>query len=163
MAIMFAWLYVVFVVQGCIEKLGEKQRNITGVRPRYESVQCLILNRQCNCRMLSNTTHVHDSCIPRLQLHFVKILPLLSLVLQPFALREFVTLDADCNRFFVRLAWKVSALAYAAIVIGMFTNHCYHVHLIVSIYATSTVLFLFGLHELRENRIVARKEDQTVS
>ena len=163
MAIMFAWLCLAIVVRECTEELDKIQRNITGVRPRFESLQCLVLNRQCNCRMLSNTTHVHDSCIPRLQLHVMKILPLLSLVLQPFALREFFTFDGECTRVFVRMAWGVSAFAYAAIVIAMFSNHCYHDCLILSICVTSTILFLFGMHELRENRIVARKEEQTVS
>lgn len=160
--LMLAWVGLAFVIQSCTDELDHMQKNITGVFPRHESIQCIVLDRQCNCRMSSNGTHVHDSCVTRLHLHVMKILPLLSLVLQPFALQESFTLAPNCARFFVPMASSVSPLVYATVVIVMYTIHCYHTHLIVSIYATSGILFFLGVHELCENRMVGCKQDRTV-
>ena len=160
--IMFVWLYFGFIVRSCDDRLNQMHRNISSVPWGYESFQCLAFNKQCDCRMPLNRTHVLNPCVTRLRFHIMKILPLMSLLLHPFALREFFTLDPDYNRFFIRMAWGVSPFVYAAIVIVMFTDHCYHICLMASIYGSTILLFVFGLHELLENRIVARKEDRTV-
>ena len=162
MGIMLAWLCLVLTVRLCSNELDQIQMKTSGVQLTYESLQCLAFNQQCHCRMSSNTTHVLGPCVTRLRFYIMEILPLVSVALQPFPLREFFTLDPDCNRFFVRMAWRVSPLVYAAIVIIMFTNHCYHVCLNISVCATGAILLVFGLHELLENRIVAQKEDRTV-
>ena len=158
MAIMLVWGCVALTIRSCNYALDLVQ--IAGVPSIQESFGCLAFNKQCNCLMSSNTTHVRDPCVTRLQFHAMKILPLISLVLEPFAVREFFTLDPDCNRFFIRMAWGASPFVYGAIVIVMFSNHCYHVCLMGLIYATSGILALLGLHELLENRIVAPKKDR---
>ena len=124
------------------------------------SLQCSIVNEKCLCRLLSNGTEVPENCFEHLQRRMMQILPLLSVVLQSFALREFFTLSEDCNRVFVRVAWASTPFVLLAIAIGMFSDHCYHFVISLSIFVTACLLIFLVVRDCETPRTPANNEDQ---
>ena len=94
-------------------------------------------------------------CITRLQLHIARILPLVSYVLQLFAIRELFTLGVDCNRALIRVAWAISPFVFIAIAISMYSNHRYFFPSIVSLFSTSGVVAMLFAHDYVRRKIAA--------
>ena len=84
--IMFIGIIIAVTISFCHKYLDQIQ--ISSVSSPKESFQCLIFNKECHCRISPNETHFSDRCLPRLKLHMLRLLPVVSSVLQLFAFRE---------------------------------------------------------------------------
>ena len=155
----YASLVIMGNVQVC-QQSSANQMYMSNTTSSKASLQCSVINEKCRCRLLSNGTEVPAHCVEHLQLHMMQILPLLSFVLQSFAIREFFTLSEDCNRMVVHVAWASTPFVLLAIAIGMFSDHCYHFVIIVSLFVTAYLLIFFVIRDCQTKQQAANNENQ---
>ena len=155
----YASLVIMDNVQTCQQSLAD-QMQMSNTTSSKASLQYGIANEKCRCRLSSNGTEVPEHCIEHLQLRMMQMLPLLSVILQSFAIRELFTLSEDCNRVFVRVAWASTPFVLLAIAISMFSDHCYHFVISLSIFVTAYLLILLVVRDCERTRTAANSEDQ---
>ena len=121
--------------------------------------QCLIFDNECSCGMSPNDTQFADRCLTRQQSFAMRIIPGVSFFLQMFAFREFITLGKDGNHFSNPLAWVMFTLVSIglsiAISIVMFSTHCHHLDLGLTICLTSGLLVMLAFHEFERTTRVS--------
>jgi hypothetical protein len=128
------------------------------------------LYERCLCNTTVYLTGNSDDCFTDLQMKIARILPLVSYVLQLFAVREFFTLDATDDRSITRAAWAMSPFISIGIIICIHIERCYRLTAVLSLFSTGNILMLlmihdFGLKErsrdLRKNTNIPRLVHQT--
>jgi hypothetical protein len=127
-----------------------------------ESIQCLVFNKECHCRISPNETLFLDRCLPRVQLYVMHIIPFVSSVLDLFVFRELITLGPDGNSWSNQVAWVMLPLVSIGIAIALFSTHCYNYLLGAFVFGTSGVLALFVYHDCTENTMVAENEGRVI-
>jgi hypothetical protein len=147
------WMLLGLVVRNCYLSHAVPTKISNNTSPEG-SLQCLIFNKECNCRISSNETVYLDLCLPRLEFCVLRIVPLVSFVLQLFAFREFITVGTDNNRCPTQVSWVMFAL----VSIGMYSTHCYHNLLGMSILVTSGLLVLLSFYDYTGNTAVTENE-----
>jgi hypothetical protein len=155
LGLILAWMLMGMAIQECDDSLVMEIANRSSIEL---SVQCLIFNKKCNCRISPNETLFLNRCLPRLQLFAMHIIPVISCVLELFVFRELITLGTYGNRFSKQVTWVMFPLVSISIAIAMFSTHCYHLHLGLSIFITSCLLAMLVFHDCTENRMVAENE-----
>ena len=150
-----AWTYMGMTIRECNNSVVMEIANRSSIE---ESIQCLVFNNECHCLISPNETLFLDRCLPRLQLFTVRIIPVISCVLQLFALREWITLGRDGIRFSNPMACVMFPLVSVGIGIAMFSNHCYHVYLGFTICATSYLQAIPVFHDCTGNKGIPGNE-----
>ena len=154
-----AWMLMGMAVRECNDSIVMELANRSSIE---ESVQCLIFIKGCRCRISPNETLFFDSCLPHLQLFAMRIIPVISCVLELLAFLELITFGTDGNRFSNPVAWVMFTLVSIGIAIAisivMFSTHCHHLFLGLATFATSALLTMLVFHEFEENRRVSENE-----
>ena len=149
------WMFMGMAIRECNDSVVMEIANRSSIE---ESIQCLVFNKECNCRISPNETLFIDRCLPRLQSFAMHIIPVISCVLQLFAFRELITLGTDGNRFSNPATWVMFPLVSISIGIAMFSTHCYRYYLGCLVFMTSGLLAMLVFHDCTENPMVAENE-----
>ena len=153
----FLFTYPAMVTMGfCLIFGGDIQRCHRSL-DRTKSLNITTSKSSSQCSVSSNGSQLsYANCTTRLELHMLRILPLISYVSQLFAIRELFTLGVDYNRALIRVAWALSSCALFAIGIGMFSNNCnFFDYTIISLFSTGGVLGLLTAHDYVLTQIAA--------
>jgi hypothetical protein len=152
-----AWIFMGPAVRACNDSLVMEITNLSSIE---QSIQCLIFNNECHCHIPPNETLFLDRCLPRLELFAMRIIPVVSFVLQLFAFREYVTLGTDNSRFSTTVAGVMFPVVSIGIAIAMYSTHCYHLHLGNLVFVTSGLLAMLVFHDCTENTMAGENERQ---
>lgn len=153
-----AFIMLVIHIQICNESV------IMQIERRYSttlSAQCLAFNRECSCHISPNETQLVDDCLPRLRSYTMRILPVVSSVLELLIFRELITLKISLHRFFNHTVWLMFLLVSIAVAVAMFSTHCYHLIVGLVIFCTSSLLAIFVIHDCKENTMVQAERPRT--
>ena len=156
----FAWVLMVFAVRDCKDSLVMEIANRLSIE---DSIQCRVFNKECNCRISPNETLSLDRCLSPLQLFAMRIIPVVSSVLQLFAFREYVTFGTAGNRLSNPVAWVMSPLVSIGITVGMFSTHCHNLHLGLSIFSNGSLLAMLVFYDRTKNPMVAENEGRRLN
>jgi hypothetical protein len=148
-----AWMFMGMAIRECNDSVLMELANCSSIA---ESIQCLVFNKECHCRISPNETVFVDRCRPRVQFYMMRIIPFVSSVLELFVFRESITLEPD--GWFKQVKWVMLPLVSIGIAIAMFCIHCYHDLLGGTIFVTSGILAMFVFHDCPENNMVAENE-----
>jgi hypothetical protein len=146
------WLFVALMIQECYRIFVKQMGTPSAVG---QSIECMVFNNTCHCEMMPNETLFQERCLSHLKLNVTRIAPQLSLILQLFAFREYVTLCNGVPRLLYQMTWLLFPGVSIALAVAMFSTHCHHFDLGFSIFVTGYVLGVITLHDYLENTTVA--------
>ena len=138
------------VVTSCRQFIDE-MKNPNTTSSGY-SFQCHDrLYETCLCDIMVNLTQNPNICLNNLQIQSARILPLVSYVLQVFAVRDLFTLEGNHSRTVVRVAWFMSPFILIMVGLAIYWKNCAHVVTVCSLFLSCMVVLYSVLHEMRHN------------
>jgi hypothetical protein len=126
------------------------------ISSRPSNATSTIFNRWCGlpyddyrCSALSTTPNISQYCLKDVEITSIRLLPLVTFVLQLGVIYELFTLVENRMRFFVHALGMTSGLTFAVLTVLFYHNSCAQFFTTFFLFLTSGILFILNIRDMQ--------------
>jgi hypothetical protein len=158
-ALLFGFIAFLIGYACCHFQTHHKWTHDLIISSQLSNVTSTIFNLSCGlpyndyrCSPLSTTPNISNYCLNDAEITSIRVVPLVSFVLQLGVIYELFTLVENRMRFFVHALGIISALTFAVLTVVFYHNSCAQHFTITSLLLTSGILLILLVRDVRAHR-----------
>jgi hypothetical protein len=122
---------------------------LSNVTPAIFNMSCGLPYNDYHCSALSTILNASNTCLNHAQITSIRVLPLVSFVLQLITIYELFTLVEDSWRFYVHSLGIASALTFGVIILLFYHDSCAPAFTTIILFFTSDILCILTILDIR--------------